>query len=126
MSYTIKNLREVEDIAPKFGFDEIQAARFARNDLDSETVGLALHFFKPGKRGGAHRHDNAEEIFVVISGSGRMKLDDDVIEIAPLDAIRVAPPVSRAFEAGEQGLELLVFGPRHEQDGELLEGDPWA
>jgi mannose-6-phosphate isomerase-like protein (cupin superfamily) len=126
MSYTIKNLREVEDIAPKFGFDAVQEARFPRDDLEAETIGLALHRIKPGKQGGAHRHENAEEIYVVISGAGRMKLDDEVIEIGPLDAIRVAPPMARAFEAGDQGLELLVFGPRHERDGELLEGDPWA
>jgi mannose-6-phosphate isomerase-like protein (cupin superfamily) len=127
MSYTIRNLREVEDIAPRFGFDEVQEARFPREDLNSVTIGLAFHRVKPGRRQAfAHRHEQAEEIYVVLSGRGRMKLDDDVIEIGPMDAIRVEPAVARAFEAGADGLELLAFGPRHEKDGEVLREDFWA
>jgi mannose-6-phosphate isomerase-like protein (cupin superfamily) len=127
MSYTIKNLRDVDDIAPRFGFDEVQEARFPREDLGSETIGLAFHRVKPDCRQGfAHRHEQAEEIYVVLSGRGRVKLDDDVIEVQPMDAIRVAPAVARAFEAGDHGLELLVFGPRHEKDGEVLREDFWA
>jgi hypothetical protein len=42
-----------------------------------------------------------------------------------MDAIRVAAEVARAFEAGPDGLELLVFGPHHEKDGEVLEEDFW-
>jgi mannose-6-phosphate isomerase-like protein (cupin superfamily) len=127
MSYTIKNLREVEDIAPRFGFDEVQEARFPREDLASETIGLAFHRVKPGRRQAfAHRHEQAEEIYVVLSGTGRMKLDDDVIEIQSMDAIRVAPTVARAFEASDDGLELLVFGPRHEKDGEVLRDEFWG
>jgi mannose-6-phosphate isomerase-like protein (cupin superfamily) len=126
MTYTIKNLREVEDVAPKFGFDEVQEARFARNDLDSESIGLAFHIVKPGRRQAfAHRHQQAEEIYVVLSGAGRMKLEDDIREVGPMDAIRVSPEVARAFEAGPEGLELLVFGPRHANDGEALSGDFW-
>jgi mannose-6-phosphate isomerase-like protein (cupin superfamily) len=127
MSYTIKNLHEVEDMAPGFGFAEVQAARFARNDLDSETVGLALLGVHPGKRQAfAHRHEHAEEIYVVISGKGRMKLDDEIVEVGPMDAIRVAPEVARAFEAGRDGLELLVFGPHHAKDGEVLKEEFWG
>lgn len=127
MSYTIKNLHEVEDMAPKFGFAEMQSARFARDDLGAETIGLAFLTVHPGKRQAfAHRHEQAEEIYVVLSGSGRMKLDGEVIHVGPLDAIRVAPAVARSFEAGSDGLELLVFGPYHPKDGELLQGDFWA
>ena len=126
MSYTIKNLREVEDVAPKFGFDSVQEARFCFRDLDAKDTGMAYHRVKPGQRGLAHRHDNAEEIYVVLAGSGRVKLDDEIAEIGPLDAIRVAPQVVRAFEAGPDGLELLAFGPRHEGDGEILREDVWA
>jgi mannose-6-phosphate isomerase-like protein (cupin superfamily) len=121
MSFTIKNLREVEDSAPKFGHGENQEARFAGSDLDAERTGIAFHVVKPGKRQGfGHRHDEAEEIYVVLSGSGRMKLDDEVIEIEPLDAIRVAPQVLRAFEAGPDGLEYIACGASHEGDGELV------
>ena len=124
MTYTIKNLTEVQDMAPRFGFDEVQEARFPREDLNSETIGLAFHRVKPSRRQAfAHRHEQAEEIYVVVSGSGRMKLDDDVIDIDTMDAVRVAPTVARAFEAGPDGLELLVFGPRHQGDGEVLRED---
>ena len=58
----------------------------------------------------------------MLAGSGRVKLDDEIVEIDALDAIRVAPGVTRRFEAGPQGLELLAFGPRHEGDGEIIKG----
>lgn len=127
MDYTIKNLSEVEDQAPKFGFAEVQESRFPRNDLNTETIGLAFHRVKAGKRQAfAHRHDQAEEVYVVLSGSGRIKLEQDIRDIGPLDAIRVAPKLARAFEAGpEQDLELLAFGPRHGGDGEILREDFW-
>jgi len=127
MSFTIKNLREIEDMAPRFGFDEVQEARFARTDLDSETIGLAFHRVKPGKRQAfAHRHQQAEEIYVILSGGGRIKLNDELREVGEMDAIRVSPEVARAFEAGPDGLELLVFGPRHAGDAEVISEDFWA
>ena len=71
MSYTIKNLRDVEDMAPKSGFDAVQEARFAWQDLDAERTGLALMRVKPGQRQTfAHRHNEAEEIYVVLAGAG--------------------------------------------------------
>jgi mannose-6-phosphate isomerase-like protein (cupin superfamily) len=124
MSYTIKNLRDAEDMAPKFGFDAVQEARFPWRDLRAEHTGLALMRVKPGQRQAfAHRHDDAEEIYVILSGRGRIKLDDAVREVGPLDAIRIAPNVTRALEAGDEGLEYLAFGPHHEGDGEILK-DP--
>ena len=121
MSYTIKNLREVEDSAPKFGYEEVQEARFATRDLGTENVGLSHHFVKPGRRQGfGHRHDEPEEVYVVVRGSGRMKLDDDVVDLRELDAIRVPPRTARQFEAGPEGLEVLAFGQRADGDGELL------
>ena len=125
MSYTIKNLRDVEDVAPRFGFDTIQEARFPWRALEAERTGLAYHRIKPGQRGSAHRHEQAEEICVVLSGGGRVKLDDEIREIGPMDAIRLSPDVARAFEAGPEGLEILVFGPHHDRDGEFLSGDFW-
>jgi mannose-6-phosphate isomerase-like protein (cupin superfamily) len=121
--YTHKNLREVEDSAPKFGYEELQEARFASRDLETEDTGVSHLRVKPGKRQGfAHKHDEAEEVYVVVAGSGRVKLDDDVIEISELDAIRVSPGVIRQFEGGEDGIELIACGARHEGDGELLQG----
>jgi len=64
----------------------------------------------------------AEEVYIVIGGSGRLKLDDEVIAVEALDAIRVAPGVVRAFESGPDGLEVLAVGARHDGDGELIQG----
>jgi mannose-6-phosphate isomerase-like protein (cupin superfamily) len=126
MSYTIKNLREVNDAAAGHDLGAVQEARFARGDLEATDTGLALQFVKPGCRQAfAHRHNKAEEIFVVLRGAGSVKLDDEVVEIGPMDAIRIAPAVARGFEAGPEGLELLVFGPHHDRDAELITDGFW-
>lgn len=119
--FTLKKLTDVEDSAPKFGLAEVQEARFAKDDLDAEQIGVSHHRLKANKRQGfAHKHDRAEEVYVVLGGSGRMKLDEQIVEVAPLDAIRVAPEVTRSFEAGPDGLEVLAFGARHDGDGEMV------
>jgi mannose-6-phosphate isomerase-like protein (cupin superfamily) len=121
--YTLKRLTDVEDSAPKFGFGEIGEARFATAALDAEDTGFSYHRLRAGRRQPfGHRHDDAEEVYVVLAGAGRVKLDEEVVEISRLDAVRVAPGVTRAFEAGPDGLELLAFGPRREGDGELISG----
>jgi mannose-6-phosphate isomerase-like protein (cupin superfamily) len=122
-SFTHKKLSEVEDSAPKFGIDELQEARFAKYDLDAEQTGVSLMRVKPGKRQGfGHKHENCEEVYVVLSGSGRVKLDDEIVEVEALDAVRVAPGVTRQFEAGPDGLEMLAVGPRSDGDGEVIPG----
>jgi mannose-6-phosphate isomerase-like protein (cupin superfamily) len=124
--YTKKNLREVEDQAPGFGFAEKQSARFANKALDTERTGVALMGVKPGQRQAfAHKHDEAEEVYVILSGTGRIKLDDEIVEVGPLDAIRIAPGVTRALEADADGLEYLAFGAAHEGDGELVMEGFW-
>ena len=127
MSYTIKNLSEVEDSAPKFGFDAVQEAHFAASDLETQATGVAYLVVKPGQRQAfAHRHDESEEVYVVLSGTGRLKLDDAIEDVKPRDAIRVAPTVTRSFEAGDDGLEILAFGPRNADDrGELVTEGFW-
>jgi uncharacterized cupin superfamily protein len=126
MSFTVKNLRETNDSAPKFGFGELGEAHFPREELGATGTGLAYHVLKPNKRSAfGHRHDKAEEVYVVLSGSGRMRLDDEIVEITALDAVRVSPEATRAWEAGPDGLSLLVFGAHHASDGELLH-DFWS
>ena len=123
--YTFKNLDDVTDIAPTLGVSETQEVRFARTDLDAEQVGFTLHRVAPGRRqaiGHKHDHPDAEEMYVVTSGSGRIKLDDEVLDIQRLDAVRVTPEVIRSFEAGPDGLEFLAFGPRFDGDGEVFPG----
>jgi mannose-6-phosphate isomerase-like protein (cupin superfamily) len=123
VSWTIKNLREVEDLAARHGFGDRQEARFPRGDLEASETGVAYLILRPGRRQPfAHRHDEAEEIYVVLAGTGRIKLDDEIIDIRPLDSIRMAPGVTRMLEAGADGLEVLAFGPRHEGDAEVVQG----
>ena len=127
MSFTVKNLREVEDMAAKHGFGDAQEARFAHEDLEAESIGISLQRVKPGKRHAfAHRHKSAEEVYVVLSGTGRVKIDDEVTDVGPLDAIRIASQAGRAFEADGEGLELLVFSPRAEDDAEIIKEDFWG
>jgi mannose-6-phosphate isomerase-like protein (cupin superfamily) len=121
--YTHKKLEDVKDSAPEFGIDEGMEARFAKKDLDAEQTGVSHHRLAAGKRQPfGHKHEDAEEVYVVITGSGRVKLDDDIVEIETLDAIRVSPGVTRAFEAGSDGLEVLAVGPRRDGDGEVIPG----
>lgn len=121
--YTVMRLTNVKDSAQEFGVGEDMEVRFAKDELDAERTGVSHHRIKPSKRQPfAHQHDEAEEIYVVLGGSGRFKLDDEVIDVEPLDAIRVAPGVIRCFEAGPGGIEVLVVGARHDGDGRILPG----
>jgi uncharacterized cupin superfamily protein len=97
----------------------------ARTALGAEQTGVTHFRLRPGKRSPfTHRHVEAEEVYVILAGSGRVKLDDEIADVRPLDAIRVAPQVARAFEAGPDGLELLAFGPHH-AEGEPVD-DSWT
>ncbi|MDX6679852.1 MAG: hypothetical protein QOE31_3904 [Solirubrobacteraceae bacterium] len=122
-SYTLKKLTDIDDSAPGFGFGELGEARFATKHLDALETGVSLQRVKPDQRQAfGHRHEAAEEIYVVLSGSGRAKLDDEIVELGALDALRVAPGVMRAFEADGDGLEFLAFGRHLKGDGELVQG----
>jgi mannose-6-phosphate isomerase-like protein (cupin superfamily) len=120
--YTLKNLSEVEDSAAKFGFGEVAEARFANDDLETEQTGVSHHRVKPNKRQAfGHKHEDVEEVYFVVRGSGRIKLDDDIVEIKELDAIRISPNVVRNLEGGPEGIEVLAFSPRRKDDrGEML------
>jgi mannose-6-phosphate isomerase-like protein (cupin superfamily) len=127
VSYAVTNLRQAEDHAAKHGYGELQEARFPAGELGAEQTGLALIRVKPNQRQPfAHHHKEAEEVYVVISGSGRFKLDDELVEVGELDAVRIEPQVGRAAEAGPDGLEFLAFGPRQQGDAEIIEGDFWS
>ena len=118
--YTLKNMSEVRDSAPDFGAEGFVEVRFAREAVDAEDTGLTYHRLQPNVHAGfGHRHDDAEEVYVVMNGGGRVKLDDEIVELSRLDTLRVAPEVWRAFSAGPEGLEMIVFGPHHENDGEV-------
>ena len=125
--YAIRNLKEIEDSAVKFGLSPQLESRFARKDLGAETLGLSYQRLAPNMRQPfGHRHEQQEEVYVVLSGGGRVSLDDEVVEIQPWDAVRVAAETTRAFEAGPEGLELLAFGAHTvSTDVETVEGY-WA
>jgi quercetin dioxygenase-like cupin family protein len=121
--YAITNIKEIEDSAGKRS-PEVEG-RFARQHLDSRELGVSYFRYAPGfhpTRG--HRHREQEELYVILDGSGRVKLDDEVLDLKPWDVVRVAPEVVRAFEAGADGLELLAVGSARPEggDGELVEG----
>src|SRR6266850_2382575 len=104
--YTRVNIKEVDDSAGEHSPD--LEARFGRKYLDSEHLGVSYFRYGPGFRSGsAHSHREQEEAYVVISGSGRVKLDDEIVEVRQWDVIRVAPQVARAFEGGPDGLEIV-------------------
>jgi len=123
--YTHVNLQDVEDMAPRFGYGEQGEARFPIRRLNAARTGISHQRLRPGVRQAfGHRHRHAEEVFVVLAGSGRVKIGDEVAGVRALDAIRIAPGSARAFEAGPDGLEFLVFGPHHTGDA-VIEKDFW-
>jgi mannose-6-phosphate isomerase-like protein (cupin superfamily) len=108
-AYTIKNLKRVEDQAPKFGYGERMESRFAREPLEFERGALSYFRYAPGVKGFAHRHREQEETYVILSGSARVELDGDAFDLGPFDAVRVSPGTVRLFEAGPEGMEMIVF-----------------
>jgi uncharacterized cupin superfamily protein len=116
-NHTIVNLREVEDSAPKFGMAPDMSARFASRDLGLEKSGVSLQRLAPDKRYPfGHREQVQEELYVVLDGGGRAKVEDQIFELRQWDALRVAAGVARQFEAGPDGLELLAFGAPRDPD----------
>jgi mannose-6-phosphate isomerase-like protein (cupin superfamily) len=124
--YTRINLDDVEDAAVPNGFGHRWEARVAREPLEAHETGLTHFRLHAGQRSPfAHRHSQAEEIYVILQGTGKIKLDGEILEVHTRDAIRVGPQVARAFEAGPDGLEFLATGPHHPSDGEPVD-DPWV
>jgi mannose-6-phosphate isomerase-like protein (cupin superfamily) len=112
VSFTHRNLRaDLDDVGSNFdGPDELEF-RLATDALELERSGLSYQSIPPNYRFPyGHTHKTQEEVFVVVGGSGRMKLDDEVVELAKWDAVRVPPGVWRGYEAGPDGLEILVIG----------------
>ncbi len=114
------HVRDVEDQAPRFGFGDALEARFAHDVLGCEQHGVSLQRIAPSARAPfAHRHGEAEEVYVVLSGSGQALLGDEVVDLEARDALRVAPQTVRTFAAGPEGLELLAFSRRAPGDAQL-------
>jgi mannose-6-phosphate isomerase-like protein (cupin superfamily) len=110
--YTIKNLgSDVENTASKLGLAPGLEAHFAATPLELAESAVSYQRLEPSFRMPfGHRHNRQEELYVVVEGSGRIKLDDDVVEVAELDAVRVSPEVMRCIEGGPGGIAFLAFG----------------
>jgi len=122
--YTIKNLKDIEDVA-KARRPEVEG-RFARKHLNSTQLGVSYFRYEPDFRSSTgHSHREQEEAYVVIAGSGRVKLDDEIRELRQWDVVRVAPEVTRAFESGPDGLEMVVVGGTRPPDGDGVVAPDW-
>lgn len=110
-AYTRVNLKsDVKDMAPEFGMEGIES-RFARKNLELENSGLSYFRLEPGYRAPfGHTHSEQEEIYVVVSGSGRVAIGDEVVDVAEWDAVRIPAGTLHGFEAGADGAEILAFG----------------
>ena len=109
--YTVANLEEVEDSAKKHGLSPDLETHFASRGLELGKLGISLQRLASGFRMPfGHKHGTQEELYIVLSGAGRAKLDDEVVEVRRWDAIRVGPETMRAFEAGPEGVEDAAHG----------------
>ena len=124
--YTLKNLREdVEDSAVQFGTSPALEARFAKEPLELQNSGVSYLRLAPGERvPWGHTHKQQEEVYVVVGGSGRIKLDDEVVDLREWDAIRISKETMRNVEAGQEGIELILIGAPYAGpgDAELAQG----
>jgi len=110
--YTVVNFKsDVEDMAPKFGYSPGLESRFARKNLELEKSGVSYFKIAPDfETPFGHVHGEQEEVYVVVTGSGRVKIDDEIVDFRQWDAIRVPAGVWRCFEAGDDGAEVIAFG----------------
>lgn len=119
--FTLVNIRDIEDSAVSFGFAPAMEARFARDALDCTPTGLSYQRLAPDAEGPfGHVHTEDEEIYVILSGTGRAKLGEEVVDLKPLDGLWVVPGTPRGFAAGPEGLELLAFGEHTEGDPRMI------
>jgi mannose-6-phosphate isomerase-like protein (cupin superfamily) len=123
--YTKKNLKEdVENAAPKFGMPEELQARFARGAIEGKTLGLSHMKLEPNFRiPFGHKHSGQEEVYVIVRGSARIKVEDEIVEVGEWDAIRFDMDTMRDVEAGPDGVEYIAFGAGDDpQDAEMVQG----
>jgi mannose-6-phosphate isomerase-like protein (cupin superfamily) len=125
--YTKTNLRSVEDAAPKFKMPSEMQARFARTPIGGETLGLSLFSLEPGFRiPFGHKHVSQEEVYVIVRGSGRIKVEDEVVDVKQWDAVRFDKDTMRDVEAGPDGIEYIAFGAGEDAREVEMAQDWWT
>jgi mannose-6-phosphate isomerase-like protein (cupin superfamily) len=126
--FTKANLRDdVENQAPNFGMAHDIEARFARTAVGGKTLGLSLFTLDPNFRiPFGHKHETQEEVYVVVRGSARIKVDDEIVDLDEWDAIRLDRGTMRAVEAGPDGVEYLAFGAGEDAREVEMVQDWWA
>ncbi len=126
-TYTKLNFADVKDLAPDYGMSDMGEARFARGALGAERIGLSKYTINAGHRlGFGHRHETSEEAYLVLSGSGQFRVEDEVFEVAPLDIVYCSPTAMRGWQAGPDGMELLAFGTHTEGENTEMSRDFWS
>jgi uncharacterized cupin superfamily protein len=124
--YTVVNLKEVEDQAPKFDMSPQMEMRMARVALGLENSGVSYQRLAPGFRlPFGHKHRNQEEVYVLVGGSARIKLEDEVVDLKPFDAVRVPKDTMRGFEAGPEGAEFIAIGAPNTGPGDADTVQGW-
>lgn len=123
--WTKKNFAKLRDKSPR---DAPMQWRMARDALGSPELGVSRFTYEPEARMPfAHRHREQEELYVVVGGSGRARLDGEEIALEAWDVLRVAPAVIRSFAAGADGLDLICIGGRKPSGGDTERfDDPWS
>jgi quinol monooxygenase YgiN len=115
------DLSKDNDLLDRYGLQDVVEARYVREQLAAKQIGLTHYRLPPNRRQGwAHRHSVAEGIYVTLTGSGHILVDEQSMDLAPLVAVRVAPASARELEAGPDGLEVLAFGSHSPGDGEMV------
>jgi mannose-6-phosphate isomerase-like protein (cupin superfamily) len=126
-TYKKLNFADVKDLAPDFGMSEMGESRFARGPLGAENIGVTRYRLNPDQRlGFGHRHESSEEVYVVVSGSGRFRVEDDILDVGPMDIIYCSPDAMRGWESGSDGMELLAFGSHAEGENTDMDRDFWT
>ncbi len=121
--HTKMNLEDSENVAPKYGMGDMGESRFLRTDLGAERIGMGHYKMNPGRRiGFGHRHGESEEIYVILAGSGRFKIEDEIVAVSVKDVVYCPPDSMREWEAGPDGLEMIAFGGHADNESEMQPG----
>jgi mannose-6-phosphate isomerase-like protein (cupin superfamily) len=127
--YTHLNLKDdVDDQAPNFGLAPNLEFRMARVPLEMENAGISYLRIGPGFRMPfGHKHKQQEEVYVLVKGSAKIKIEDDVHELKQWDAVRLHRDTMRSFEGGPEGAEFIAIGAPNTGPGDAdMEQDWWS